>query len=299
MANFCAVIMAKEEKAVIDRVVDYYLDLGATRAVVYFDGTPDFSMDDRGGRLDFIIADEAFWVPITGRRSEMYDVRQTSMYKYAIEQAYEEWLFFVDCDEYLVSSRPISEILDHVPETEDILRVHNVEAVWGPGDDRDKYLGATWFRPATKSANKQRALKLIYGDLHKYMHSGLFGHSAGKHFVRTGRTYQNTTAHTSVHGDGRPGRWADKLLDDEIFVCHFDAMSFEHWRKKFIFRYQTKDAFSTIRDTRNQVFDLVARESELGDEKLRELFERLYCLSSLQIFALKPLKLAFQRNIFE
>lgn len=299
MANFCAVIMAKEEKAVIDRVVDFYLAAGAASAVVFFDGIPDFTMDSRAGRLNFVTCDDAFWQPITGERPKMYDPRQEGLYQHAIKEAYEEWLFFVDCDEFLISDRPISTFLDEVPTDEDILRIANVEAVWGPGDDRDEPLGAHWFRPSVNSTLKQRALKLIYGDVHRFMGSGLIGHSAGKHFVRAGKSYASTSAHTSRHADGRPGKWAPKLISADVSICHFDAMHFEHWQQKFLFRHKTKATFGRVRSSREEIIDLVGDSADLGEEHLRQLFERLYCLSPMQIAALKPLGLAFRRDIFD
>jgi len=298
MATFCAVIMAKEDQSVIDRVVDYYIAKGAAKVVVYFDGEPDFSMDDRGDRLRFIVCDESFWQPITGGTPEAYDIRQVGIYEHAISSVSQEWVFFVDCDEYLVSDRPISAFLDDVPAAENILRIPNVEAVWGPGDNRDEHLGARWFRTATGSPIKQRALKLIYGDVYHFMGSGLLGHSAGKHFVRSGQDYQRTSPHTSVHSDGRPGKWADELLTDDVIVCHFDAMNYERWRKKFEFRFRTKSTFGSVRKSRERMIDLIGDSSALGDAQLRKLFERLYCISPLQAFVLKALRLAYRREIF-
>lgn len=299
MATFCAVIMAKEDKSVIDRVVDYYIAKGAAKVVVYFDGDPEFSMDDRGSRLHFIVCDESFWQPITSKIPEIYDIRQIKIYEHAIGMVTEDWIFFVDCDEYLVSDRPISAFLDDVPASEDILRVRNIEAVWGPGDDRNKHLGARSFRLPTSSPMKQRALKLIYGDVHQFMGSGLLGHSAGKHFLRSDREYSRIGVHTSTHSDGRRGKWAGDLFEGDIYVCHFDAMSFERWHKKFLFRFQTKASFNEVRDSRVKMIDLVAHSSERGDAHLRNLFERLYCISTWQAFALKALGLAFRRDIFE
>jgi len=300
MATFCAVIMAKEDRSVIDRVVDYYIAKDAEQVVVYFDGEPDFAMDDREGRLRFVACDDSFWQAVIGSGTpELYDTRQVGIYEHAISVVTQDWILFIDCDEYLVSDRPISAFLDEVPASEDILRVPNIEAVWGPGDDRDEHLGARWFRQATSSPLRRRALKLIYGDVHQFMGSGLMGHSAGKHFVRSGKDYERTNAHTSVHADGRRGKWAEELLKYEVVVCHFDAMSYERWLKKFLFRFQTKSTFGSVRQSRQSMIDLIGDSSELGDAQLRKLFERLYCVSPLQAFVLKGLGMIVQRDIFE
>ena len=146
MASFCAVMMVKEDKPIIERVVDYYLDLGASRVVVFYDGDPDFEVDDRAGRLDFVHANEAFWHTMQGSRPDCHGRRQVALYRSVIDEMSEDWILFVDCDEFLVSSLPITTALGNVPEGVDILRVRNVEAICGPGDDREVDLGARWFR---------------------------------------------------------------------------------------------------------------------------------------------------------
>ena len=298
MASFCTVLWAKEEKPVLDRVVDFYLDQGASRVAVFFDEDPDFDMDTRGGRLEFVAANEAFWRDLEGGRPDSHEKRQDTIYRHTISERSEDWILFLDCDEFLVSQRPIAEALDQVPEDVDIVRVQNVEAIWGPGDDRNAPLGARWFRRPAKSRWKNLCLRLVYPGLRKVMKDGLVGHSEGKHFVRSRRSYARTCAHWSTYADGRPGEWAHDLLEDEMFVCHYDAMSFDLWRKKFLYRLEVRSSFVRMRGKRERMVDLFASAAKGGEPKMRALFERLFCVSGVRLKLLQALGLAFRRDIF-
>lgn len=298
MASFCVVLWAKEEKHVLDRVVDYYLERGAHRVAVFFDGDPGFEIDPRDGRLEFVAANEAFWADLQGARPDNHEARQDTIYRHAISQRPEDWILFIDCDEYLVCERPIAEALGQLPDEIEIMRVRNVEAIWGPGDDREAHLGARWFRRPAGSRWKNQLLRFVYPGLREVMTQGLVGHSQGKHFVRSRRTYARTNAHWSSYADGRPAEWAHDLIKDAMFVCHYDAMSFDLWQKKLRYRLMMRSTFVRVNARRERMVDLFQNAATHGEPAIRTLFERLYCVTGLRLKLLQALGLAFRRDIF-
>ncbi len=299
LTSFCVVLVANEAREPIERFIDHYLGLGAAQVSVFYDGTADFSLPDREGRVVFTNCDTEFWKKLLGARPVIWNDRQRGLYAHAIEQRQEDWVLLIDCDEYLVSERPVSDVLSDIPSDIDIVRIRNVEAIWGPGDDRHSLLGARWFRHPIRGSRWARAvLRLVYGDLSKYMSNGLLGHANGKHFVRPGKQYHRTTAHNSFYPDGRPGIWIDRLLSDQIAVHHFDAMSFELWSRKFLRRSRNSATHGHRRKERVELIELVHETSEHDTETMRKLFERLYCFSPWQAFVLRKLGLASKRDIF-
>ena len=141
-------------------------------------------------------------------------------------------------------------------------------------------------------------LHLVYPGLNTVMDRGLVGYTGGKHFVRSGRRYTRTNIHWSCYADGRPGEWAHEVLEDEIFLCHFDAMSFTRWHRKFLYR-RSRAPGSVLRPARIRAMALGEATSERGEAHMRKLYERLYCVSGWRLKLLEALGLAFRRDIFE
>ncbi len=299
MATFCVVLITNDGKAVVDRFIDHYVGLGADRIAVFFDSAPDFEIDDYDGRVETTVCDDEFWESIAGERPDVFNIRQRALYSFVLSCRSEDWIFFVDSDEFLVSSRRMAQILDEVPEDLHILRIKNVEAVWGPGDDRNAPLGARWFRsPIRSSLRNWIVLKLLYGRVEYFMKDGLLGHANGKHFARPGKKYDRTNAHTSFYPDGRQGVWLDTIIDEDVKIHHFDAQNFGLWSSKFVHRSENQAFYEHIRKERQELFRLALDTSKRGSGPMRKLFDRLYCISPWQAFLLRKLGLAARRDIF-
>ena len=83
MATFSVVIVAKEDRSIIGRLVDYYLGIGAKHITIYYDGSADFEPVDRPGLFTFIQCTAQFWREIGQVRSEALEGRQALLYGHA------------------------------------------------------------------------------------------------------------------------------------------------------------------------------------------------------------------------
>ena len=80
------------------------------------------------------------------------------------------WLLVVDADEFVFADRPLTALLDTVPESVDAISFPTAEAVWGPGDDPDQPFGSTYFRTKWPSELQWRLLRRpIYGAVSSVM----------------------------------------------------------------------------------------------------------------------------------
>ena len=179
-----------------------------------------------------------------------------------------------------------------------MVRVRNAEAVWTPGDDANVDFGTHSFRWPIKGRRGRVIPRLVYGRFHRFLGSGLAGHSSGKQFLRTNRRYQKIRVHWSVPEGGGTVRWIRDFSPHRFFIAHFDAISFERWKRKFLRRYDRPQDVPTMRSTRLNLVNLIGATSERSDADLEKLFKRIYGLTRWQFALLKRLNLAFTREIF-
>jgi hypothetical protein len=298
MATFSVVIVAKEDRSIIDRLVDYYLGIGAKQITVYYDGTAEFEPVERPGLFTFVQCTDYFWKELGTVRPDALEQRQAALYGHALDRSDADWLLLVDTDEILAGDEPVAQALDRIPAGVDVLRVPNAEAIWSPDDDPNVDFGARCFRWPIKGRRGRLLSRLVYGRFHRFLESGVAGHSSGKQFLRTNRRYRKIRLHSSIPEAGGSVRWIGEFSGGRFFIAHFDAISFEQWKRKFLRRYERPQEVPTMRSARLNLVNLIGATSQGSDADLEQLFRRIYCLTRPQIALLKLFKLAFRRDIF-
>jgi hypothetical protein len=298
MATFSVVIVAKEDHSILDRLVAYYLGIGAEHITIYYDGSADFEPAERPGLFTFIHCTEQFWKDeIRVVRPDALEERQAILYSHALDRTDTDWLLLVDSDELLAGDEPVGPALDLIPADVDVLRVPNAEAIWSPDDDPYADFGTRSFRWPIKGRRGRILPRLVYGRFHRFLESGVAGHSAGKQFLRTNRRYVKIRLHSSVPADGTV-RWMGEFSSGRFFIAHFDAISFEQWKRKFLRRAARPQEVPTMRSARLSLVHLIGATSQGSDADLERLFRRIYCLTPRQIAVLSFFNLAFRRDSF-
>ena len=298
MTSFSVVIVAKEEQAIIERLVEHYLGIGAKHITIYFDGIADFEPPARPGLFTFIQCSEQVWKEIGRARPDALEERQAILYGHALERCDAEWLLMVDSDELLAGDGPVREALALIPPDVDVLRVPNAEAVWSPADDPYVDFGTRWFRWPMKGRSRRVVARLVYGKFHRFLEAGVAGHRSGKQFLRTKRRYERIRLHCSVPGAGGTVRWIGEFSRGRFFIAHFDAIGFEHWKRKFLRRAARPQEVPTMRPARLSLVHLIGATSQGSEADLERLFRHIYCLNRFQLAVLRMFDLAFKRDIF-
>jgi len=299
MARFSVVAMMRESSDIVRRFVDYYQALGASEIFIYFNGPPDEIPLIPGAIRTNCDAD--LWARHSDLPLETLEDRMRICYRDCHPRCTTGWLLVCDADEFVFSDRSLGALLDTVPDEVDSVGFPTAEAVWGPGDDLDEPFGSTYFRVPWPRDMQWRLLRRpIYGSVSALMRSGLLGHTAGKHMIRTDRSYTLVGGHRTMRGDEvvtKPASGLSKLWAG-TYVGHFDAIGLARWERKWTFRLQKEVVASGMGRLRREQMEMVGEALARGEA--RALFRSFYELSSVQYHALSLLGHAFRReNFFE
>ena len=276
--------MMRETPDVIRRFAAFYRAAGAERILVYYDG----ALDDRGGMVpDDVVLTECtaeFWKEtcVVGRPDHL-EAAQGKVYSHAARTNTSDWLLVVDADEFLVGGS-IRSMLSRVPDEIEALRIRNVEAAWGPGDDITRPFASTDFRKPLPKKLFALLSWPLYGGLTPFFHRGLVGHSEGKHFVRREARGCEIQCHDSFRDGRRLGRWAHDVVSgaERMVVLHFDAISFERWREKWRRRFSGEAPANMMSPKRAAQLHRVEAAVTAGKMEALQLFRAFYGLTPWQ-----------------
>lgn len=290
----------REDPEIVEHFVSYYLGLGATAVVIYHDGPAEGMPAPTDPRARVILCEAAFWERLGGRPEGLED-RQSAVYAHALAQCQTDWMLICDADEFVFGDRSVEQFLDWLPDTVDSARLRTAEAVWGPTDDPEQPFGSTWFRTAWTNPQFWKALRrIVYGPDARFFRQGLVGHVAGKQFLRAGRDYGFIGNHYSERDGVNVSVWAHELGrgGEGMYLGHFDAIGFGRWRRKWEQRITRETIANRMAGTRNAQMAAIAKAFGEGEPATRNIFLRLYALSSWQTRVLGALGYTFQRDIF-
>jgi len=300
LPTFSVTAMMRESLDVVQRFLDYYRALGAETIFVYFDG----SIDSLGGldltRTELIECDDAFWHATSGGRPQTLDAALWATHARSARLHNSDWLFVTDADEFLTGGS-IRAMLARVPGEIEALRIRNVEAVWGPGDDIARPFASTHFRKPVPKKLFSLLARPLYGKAAPFFHRGLVGHSEGKHFLRRGAAFTEIQSHDSFRDGRRLGRWAHDVVPEAegMVVLHFDAVGFERWREKWRRRFSREMPSDQMSPKRAAQLPRIEAAVSAGDAEAMRLFREFYGLSPWQKTALNLIGgLERHRNVF-
>lgn len=298
MASFSVCILARETPDVLARIVNHYLRLGATRVRIFFDGEAKEAQIPEQDGLDFVVCDLEFWNRHIGQPPSDLDHAIQTVFRVAHESAITDWQFFCDADEFLVSEQPISQILDRVHVSEVALRVMNVEAIWGPGDDPRNEFGCTYMRTPLNRKQERILRLLLPRRQHDLYRKGFLGHADGKSFLRRGAIIEEFSSHHARRSDQAVGKWAHDLGFglEKTALLHFDAVSEVRWIEKWRRRVSNERPSVKMGAHRLAQFDAVSAAMQAGT--LPQLFGKLHCMTRYEAAVLALFGVAQRQRIF-
>ncbi|WPZ20731.1 glycosyltransferase family 2 protein [Sulfitobacter faviae] len=267
-----ATILAPAEE--IRRFAAYHLEAGAHRLYLYLDAeNPEaFESLKAHPKIRVTTCDEAYWQRLCGKRPQKHQVRQSQNATRAYNRADDvDWLIHMDVDEFLVSDRPVDEVLATLPPAQKITRIRPMEALAGDGTAFKAFIPN-----GPERAQIVSALYPTYGD---YVKGGFLSHLAGKVFVRTGMAEVRLQIHNAFQND--------TMIDGPeqqpgIDLAHLHAKSWPEWLAAYRYRlekgsYRADLAPNRPRDrgglSMHELFSMI--ESEGGEPGLRAFFDEV------------------------
>lgn len=222
-------------KAPADKVlafVAYHLWLGARQILLYFDDPLDPAADavQPFARVSATRCTEAYWSE-RGGRHERHQNRQSRNARDAYHRADADWLTHIDVDEFILTRRPVAELLAEIPDNTLLAKLEPFEAMHDPLLPDDIYT-AREFRGAIRHEHwplRRGAL----GPYREFNRDGLLSHSNGKVIFRTGVRGLTPRLH-SVYLRGE--RLDAPDWHPEMKLLHFHAQDREAWRAALPFR---------------------------------------------------------------
>ena len=223
-------VKAPEDKVLA--FVAHHLSLGATRIFLYFDD-PDDPAHAAVARLRRVTATrctDAYWTQ-RGGRHDRHQNRQSRNARDAYDRCSTDWLGHIDVDEFILSPRPVADLLAEIPAETLTAKLEPFEAMHDPMLPDDIYT-AREFRGAIRHEHwplRRGAL----GKYREFNRDGLLSHSNGKVIFRTGIKGLAPRLHSVMLKGVRVPmpEW-----HPEIKLLHFHAQDRQAWREALPFR---------------------------------------------------------------
>lgn len=208
--------------------IAHYQALGAQRIWLCFDNPEDPAADALSGHkgVNVIRCSSEWWLQIAGSRPQTHQERQVKNITHITRKAALDWIGHFDLDEFLISTRPIADVLAELPPDRLVLRVEPWEALHQP-DLPDDIFTAQAFRRQTLAKTD------MYGPYGKLLDKGMLSHTVGKCFFRTKQREMVARIHAArIKGVNVPGG----EFHPDLALLHFHAEDRAAWLERLPFR---------------------------------------------------------------
>ncbi|MCR9112367.1 MAG: glycosyltransferase family 2 protein [Rhodobacteraceae bacterium] len=259
----------------------HHLDLGAHRVHVYLDEDNEIARSalKRHPKCRVTVTDDGYWKRRRRAkgRPDGHQHRQTLNATHCYNRDPQvDWLLHADVDEFLWTTRPVSEQLAALPDGTLSARARPIEALAAdPADPPPD--GQIWCKGfALKQAERRAQTNALYPTYGDHLNGGFLSHVEGKIFVRTGHADISLRIHNAFVArqmDPNPPELPD------MKIVHLHAHGWDHWQT--LFRYRL--AHGSYREglkpaprpdgvalTMNQLFEML--EAEGGEDALRAFY---------------------------
>lgn len=226
-----ATVKAPEEKVLA--FVAHHLSIGADHLALYFDD-PDTPLPPvlvNHPKVRLTLCDDDHWAKVGKKRPPEHQNRQARNARHAYRAARTDWLVHIDVDEFLLTPRPLSTILDDIPRNTIAVKFEPYEAMHDPLLPDDIYTSRE-FRGAIRHEH-WRFRQAALGEFRHVIRDGMLSHTVGKVICRTGIPKLTPKLHTvRIDGEHIPTpHW-----NPELKLLHFHAQDRKAWLAALPFR---------------------------------------------------------------
>ena len=249
----------------------YHLEAGAQRLYLYLDDPESDAFDllKAHPKIRPILCDADWW---QGKRPKKHQVRQSQNATHAYNRRAEvDWLIHMDVDEFLVSDKPVADVLAGLPGKDQIARVRPMEQLAGDGSAFKAFI--------PNGPDRARIVTALYPTYGTYIKGGFLSHLAGKVFVRSGLDGIRVQIH-NVFQNGEMLKGPEDT--DGIDLAHCHAKSWEDWYAAYRFRLEKGSYRADLAPNRprekgglsmHELFEMI--EAEGGETALRAFFDEV------------------------
>lgn len=275
-ADVSIAVLTNAPDSVILHFIRTNLRLGVRHVHIYLDAAQCSDTLDamRGDTVSVHCCDDAFWAQSgAGVRSPFVEARQSEAYRHAYERCATAWIGFCDIDEFFVPKADFRTLFDATPEDIEMHVATTWEAVWGPGQTGYGDFSANLCRRAIWNEGRRKWLRHNRPFYTSFTGNGICGHSEGKALVRAGIPDCIPGIHRAfrlVKDERRPL----KLLETQINLLHYDAISYHQWKDKFLQRRKPDGKMGGQSYWRRALTDLLYLGK--GEDFRLALFKELY-----------------------
>ena len=283
-----------EPPDVVRKFVDYYTKLGCGRIFLYFDDPSDPMLNafDDHPNVFTVACDDAFW---KGKRKTAVEGRQSHCFTHAYRNLDKGWLIVCDADEFVTADKPLPEFLAEVPVNQRAVRATAAEAVWSTEQENLGPYTAKYLRMPIFDGIWPYVKHKLYDENIHLFRKNLLSHRSGKGIVRAGYKIRKIGIHHAEFTDGySPMRVQPHHLVTQL--VHFDAISYELWRRKLERRMEKDHGFWGLDQARLSQVDYYRKISE---DEFRAKFEQTYCVTPDQINLLTRMGSLKKLEIFD
>ncbi|ANT61567.1 hypothetical protein AYJ57_12270 [Salipiger sp. CCB-MM3] len=255
----------------IARFAAHHIELGAHLLHIHLDAPDEetAAVLTRHPSVRIVQCDTAYWAQTGRPRPEAHQLRQAYNATQSLRAGHGlHWLAHVDVDEFLLSQRPIPELLAEVPMSAAFARVAPAEAL-APETGLPQR-----FKTTHKHAGRPKSvLQDVYPTFGAHLYGGFLSHSSGKVFARTGIDDTRLGIHTlKYRGEEASNR--HRLSD--VWLGHLHAPSWQGFRAHLDFRRSLGSyRRSSQRPEMGQAELIQYLLDEEGEAGLRALFDEV------------------------
>ncbi len=252
----------------------HHIEAGAHRLYIYLDAdnAEAFVHLDAHPKVRVTVCDAKYWRQRKRDRPDTHQLRQTANATHAYNRKAEvDWLIHMDVDEFLVSERPVADILADRPADPPATRIRPMEQLSGTPSAFKAFV--------PNGPDRARIVADIYPTFGEYLKGGFLSHLAGKVFVRTGLP----NIHVRIHNVFQNGKMLDcDDRQDGIDLAHAHAKSWEDWIAAYRYRVTKGSYRPELGPNRpyekgglsmHDLFQMV--EAEAGEAGLRRFFDEV------------------------
>lgn len=192
--------------------IDYHLSLGVDYFFLVIEDTPELLELTTKYENIYVFFQEGCskknnYFGLMNRQKELFTHHLPQIKKIGIE-----WIFHIDCDELICSSKNLKDLLDRVPKDRDVVKMQNYEAVY----DRDD-------------------LEIPFYQTNTFKYRNRLSYSNGKSAVRVD-DIKLLDWDSPIGRCFSPHSFGGKSIDvppAELVILHFDSATFRNWYEKF------------------------------------------------------------------
>lgn len=210
----------------------WHLEQGAAHLFLYLDDDNPEAQTRLAPHPQITVTrtDKAHWKDRLGRVPAKHQLRQCRNAEHAYGQADDlDWLAHIDVDEFLISERPISEILAALPTEVRAARTRPEEVLARDGThDPAETLCKAWLPP-----QRRNLAATLYPTWGKHFRGGFLSHVAGKVFARTGQPGIGFRIHDLFENGNR----VPSQDIPEVSLIHDHASDWGYWLENYRYRH--------------------------------------------------------------